>query len=170
MESEIEIRKIDITELDVDAIVNAANSGLQQGGGVCGAIFKKAGADKLTEACSKIGGCKTGSAAITQGFDLKADYIIHAVGPIWQGGNDNEEELLYSAYTKSLNLAKEKDCRSIAFPLISSGIYGYPKNLAWQTAIKACRDFLNETNYNIHIIFAVLSENSKKMGESILKG
>ena len=170
MESEIEIRKIDITELDVDVIVNAANSRLLQGGGVCGAIFDKAGAENLTKACSKIRGCETGSAAITPGFNLKAEYIIHAVGPIWQGGNDNEAELLYGAYTKSLNLAKENDCRSIAFPLISSGIYGYPKNLAWQTAIDACRDFINENNYNIHIIFAVLSENSKKLGESILKG
>lgn len=170
MESEIEIRKIDITELDVDAIVNAANSGLQQGGGVCGAIFKKAGAENLTKACSKIGGCKTGSAAITPGFDLKADYIIHAVGPIWQGGNDNEEELLYSAYTKSLNLAKENDCRSIAFPLISSGIYGYPKNKAWKRAVQACRDFINENeDYKIHIIFAVLSKSSKEMGENTLK-
>ena len=166
----MEIRKIDITELDVDAIVNAANSRLMQGGGVCGAIFKKAGAENLTKACGKIGGCETGSATITPGFDLKAKYIIHAVGPIWQGGNDNEEELLYGAYKQSLNLAKENDCRSIAFPLISSGIYGYPKNLAWQTAIQACRDFLNETNYNINIIFAVLSEDSKKMGESILRG
>lgn len=167
MRKNIEIRQTDITELDVDAVVNAANSRLQEGSGVCGAIFKKAGSDKLRKSCSEIGGCETGSAVITPGFDLKAKYIIHAVGPIWNGGNNNEAELLYDTYYSSLILAKENDCKSIAFPLISSGIYGYPKNEAWQIAVKACRDFLKE--HSMEIIFAVLSDSSRKMGENTLK-
>lgn len=162
----IEIRQTDITELDTDAIVNAANMNLHEGGGVCGAIFSKAGSSELTRACSEIGRSRTGSAVITPGFNLPAKYIIHAVGPIWHGGSENEEELLYSAYTESLKLAEENGCRSIAFPLISSGIYGYPKRDAWKTAIRACRDFLK--SHEIKIIFAVLSDRSKELGESVL--
>lgn len=166
MESTIKVEKIDITEVDVDAIVNAANSGLREGGGVCGAIFRKAGSDKLAEACRKIGGCETGSAGITPAFDLSSRYIIHAVGPIWQGGDNGEAELLYSAYRQSLILARENDCRSIAFPVISSGIYGYPKTQAWEIAIEACLDFIaDNSDYSIDIIFAVLSEQSKELGE-----
>lgn len=118
----IEIIKISITKLKTDAIVNAANEGLGAGGGVCGAIFREAGPQKLTVACSAIGGCKTGHAAITEGFDLHAKYIIHAVGPIWNGGGNGEPELLYSAYKSALNVAKDNDCHSIGFPLISAGI------------------------------------------------
>lgn len=167
MKGSIEIKQTDITDLDVDAVVNAANRGLREGGGVCGAIFSKAGSRELTQACSKIGGCKTGSAVITPGFNLKAKYIIHAVGPIWNGGNDNESELLYSAYASSLKLATENKCESIAFPLISSGIYGYPKDEAWKVALNACEDFIKENQ--IEITFAVLSDESKLMGEGILK-
>ena len=116
MKSIIEIRQVDITDLNVDTIVNAANSRLLEGGGVCGAIFRKAGSEELTEACSSIGGCETGNAVITPGFNLLAKYVIHAVGPIWHGGDNNEAELLYNAYKQSLILAKENDCRSIAFP------------------------------------------------------
>jgi O-acetyl-ADP-ribose deacetylase (regulator of RNase III) len=166
MKSTIEVRKIDITELDVDAIVNAANNGLHEGGGVCGAIFRKAGSDKLAESCRQIGGCETGKAVITPAFDLSSEYIIHAVGPIWQGGGNGEAELLYSAYSQSLILAKENDCHSIAFPVISSGIYGYPKIQAWEIAIEACRDFIaDNSDYLIDIIFAVLSGQSKELGE-----
>ena len=169
MKSSIEIRQIGITELDADVIVNAANSQLLAGGGVCGAIFREAGHGKLTEACSEIGCCKTGEAVITPGFNLKAKYIIHAVGPVWNGGNCNEAELLYSAYEKSLILAKENGCHSIGFPVISSGIYGYPKKEAWQIAIEACNDFINgNSDYLILIIFAVLSDSSKEMGEKTL--
>ena len=170
MESYIEVKQIDITELNVDAIVNAANSQLQEGGGVCGAIFRKAGSMELTDACSKIGSCETGNAVITPGFNLPAKYIIHAVGPIWSGGDDKEAELLYNAYKNSLILTKDNACHSIAFPLISSGIYGYPKNEAWQIAIQSCRDFINDNpNYSIHIVFAVLSDESKKLGENTIK-
>lgn len=149
----IEIKQVDITELNVDAIVNAANSQLQEGSGVCGAIFNKAGSAKLTEACSKIGSCETGNAVITPGFDLTAKYIIHAVGPIWSGGDDNEAELLYNAYKNSLLLSKNNNCHSIAFPLISSGIYGYPKDEAWQIAIQSCMDFTNNNpDYSIIVL------------------
>lgn len=170
MNGNIEIRQIDITELNVDAIVNAANSHLSEGGGVCGAIFRKAGSFELTEACSQIGFCETGNAVITPGFDLPAKYVIHAVGPIWYGGDENEAELLYSAYQHSLILAKQNSCRSIAFPLISSGIYGYPKKQAWEIALKACSDFINENeDFPISIIFAVLSSESKELGENTIR-
>ena len=169
MTGTIEVKRIDITDLDVDAIVNAANSQLLAGGGVCGAIFRKAGMDELTESCQAIGGCETGDAVITPGFNLKAEYVIHAVGSIWQGGDNGEEELLYSAYRQSLNLAKENDCRSIGFPLISSGIYGYPKDEAWKVAVRACSDFIiDNADYEIRIIFAVLSRSSKEMGDETI--
>lgn len=163
----ITIKQTDITDLNADAVVNAANTKLHEGGGVCGAIFKKAGREKLKDACSKIGGCKTGCAVITLGFNLNAKYIIHAVGPVWSGGKSGEAKLLYSTYRESLALAKKNNCRSIAFPLISSGIYGYPKIEAWKIAIKACYDFINENN-SIEITFAVLSDKSKELGENIL--
>ena len=169
MESNIEVKQIDITELDVDAIVNAANSQLLEGGGVCGAIFREAGSMELTEACSEIGSCETGDAVITPGFDLPAKYIIHAIGPIWQGGDDNEAELLYNTYKHSLILAKENNCHSIGFPLISSGIYGYPKVQAWEIAIQSCKDFINDNpDYSINIVFAVLSDGSKELGENTI--
>ena len=169
MKRKIQVKQIDITELDSDAIVNAANSQLKEGGGVCGAIFRKAGPEKLQKSCDEIGGCETGSAAITPGFNLKAKYVIHAVGPVWHGGDANEAELLSGAYTKSLKLAKENDCHSIAFPLISSGIYGYPKKQAWKIAIQSCRDFLDDNpDWDIKIIFAVISDESRHLGESIM--
>ena len=169
--SNIEIKKISITELATDAIVNAANEGLRAGGGVCGAIFREAGLEKLSMACSAIGGCKTGHAAITDGFDLPAKYIIHAVGPIWNGGKNGEPELLYSAYKCSLNVAMDNDIHSIAFPLISAGIYGYPLHGAWEQAISACNGFLDEhPNYEINIIFAVLDDRIMNAGVEILKG
>ena len=169
MESKIEVKKIDITQLNVDAVVNAANSQLLEGGGVCGAIFREAGSKELADACCDIGGCETGDAVITPGFNLSAEYIIHAVGPIWQGGNNNETELLYNAYRQSLILAKENNCHSIGFPVISSGIYGYPKNQAWKIAVQSCDDFINDNlDYPITIIFAVLSDESKELGRNII--
>ncbi len=167
--SAIEIRKISITDLDTDAVVNAANDGLWAGTGVCGAIFAAAGHDKLQAACNKIGHCDTGSAVITPGFNLKAKYIIHAVGPIWNDGKHNEPKLLYGAYYRSLELAVENKCRSIGFPLISAGVFGYPLRDAWNEAIKACRSFLDEhAGYSLDIIFAVLSDEILKVGNEVL--
>lgn len=168
--SSIEIQKIGITKLTVDAIVNAANEGLWEGGGVCGAIFREAGSAELTKACNAIGGCKTGSAVITPGFNLPAKYVIHAVGPAWRGGERNEPRLLYSAYQQSLLVAKENDCHSIGFPLISAGIFGYPKDQAWRKAIQACRDFVKDTpDYEMRIIFAVLEDSIFALGQQTLE-
>ncbi len=167
--SKIEIRKISITALDTDAVVNAANEGLLAGGGVCGAIFKAAGYNRLQSACNKIGHCDTGSAVITPGFDMKAKYIIHAVGPVWKGGKHNERELLYGAYCKSLELAADNGCKSIGFPLISSGIFGYPVSSAWHTALDACKDFLDKNpGADMDIIFAVLSDDVYDIGHKAL--
>ena len=135
--SKIEIIKTGITSLETDALVNAANEGLWEGGGVCGIIFEAAGSRELQAACSAIGGCKTGSAVITPGFKLKSKYIIHAVGPRWMDGKHDEPKLLYSAYKQSLILAVQNNCRSIGFPLISAGIFGYPIDQAWRKAIQA---------------------------------
>lgn len=165
----IKIQKIDITKLTVDAIVNAANEGLWEGGGVCGAVFEAAGSAELTKACNAIGGCKTGHAVITSGFQLPAKYIIHAVGPVWRGGSQNEPQLLYSAYQQSLLAAKENDCHSIGFPLISAGIFGYPKDQAWRRAIQACRDFMNDNpDYEMQVIFAVLDDHILALGQHTL--
>ncbi len=168
--SSIEIKKIGITELDTDAIVNAANEGLWQGGGVCGAIFREAGAAELAKACNAIGGCKTGNAVITPGFKLQALYVIHAVGPRWTDGNHNEPELLYSAYKQSLFLAKENGLHSIGFPLISAGIFGYPVDQAWNRAIQACNDFIGENpGYDMNVIFAVLDDKIIAVGKKTLE-
>ena len=165
--STIEIRKISITDLNTDAVVNAANEGLWAGNGVCGAIFAAAGHDKLQKACDAIGHCDTGSAVITPGFNLKAKYIIHAVGPRWKDGKHGEQEQLYGAYYKSLELAAENNCRSIGFPLISAGIFGYPLEEAWQVAIRACRNFIAAGN-QIDIVFAILNDNIIKVGQKAL--
>lgn len=135
----------DITAQKTDAIVNAANTALQQGGGVCGAIFAAAGARELQAACDRIGRCETGQAVLTEGFRLPARYIIHAVGPVWRGGKQNEETLLASCYRSALLLAHKQQCRSIAFPLISSGIYGYPKEEALRVARQSIEAFLQDT-------------------------
>lgn len=165
----ISIVKADITSLDTDAIVNAANNHLSAGGGVCGAIFSAAGYAELKQACDRIGFCNTGSAVITPGFDLKSKYVIHAVGPIWRGGDQDEEKLLYSTYYQSLKVAKDNSCRSIAFPLVSAGIYGYPQKAAWETAISACMDFQRDEKYDIDVVFSVLRDETYEMGSDILK-
>lgn len=165
----IEIIKTDITGLDTDVIVNAANEGLQAGGGVCGAIFRAAGYRRLQNACDEIGYCATGSTVITPAFDLQSKYVIHAVGPVWKGGSHDEEKLLYGAYTASLKLAVQYGCASIAFPLISAGIYGYPWKLAWKTAIAACYDFLDrDPDAGIRIVFAVLDGEILRLGQEAL--
>ncbi len=163
----INVVNCDITEMDVDAIVNAANGGLAQGGGVCGAIFKAAGPDDMRQACDKYGRCETGDAVITPGFALKAQYVIHAVGPRWKGGGFNEEEMLSSCYSKSLDLARANDCHSIAFPLISSGIFEYPKPKAWRVALESCAQWLAENkDSDMRIAFCVTSDKSLELGES----
>ena len=167
--SKIQIQKISITKFAADAVVNAANSSLAMGGGVCGYIFRDAGVAKMTAACMKLRHCDTGSAVITPGFNLPAKNVIHAVGPVWHGGNRNEPELLYSAYKSSLELAKENDLHSIGFPLISAGIYGYPLDGAWDRAITACKDFISDNpDYEIEITFCVLDDGIMKAGESHL--
>lgn len=147
-----EIIRNDITKMTVDIIVNAANTGLKMGGGVCGAIFDAAGADKLQAECDRIGGCAVGEAVITDSYQLPAKRIIHTVGPVWQGGGADEARLLHRAYTRSLQLALQHDCRSIAFPLISSGIYGYPKDQALKIAVAAIAEFLLEHEMLVYLV------------------
>jgi O-acetyl-ADP-ribose deacetylase (regulator of RNase III) len=131
---------VDITTLAVDAIVNAANTELLPGGGVCGAIHRAAGPE-LAEACAAIGGCPTGDARLTPGFRLPARHVIHAVGPVWRGGGAGEADLLAGAYHASLRLARDAGCRTLAFPAISTGIYGYPLRDATAVAVEAVRAF-----------------------------
>lgn len=147
-----EIIRNDITKMTVDIIVNAANTGLKMGGGVCGAIFAAAGADKLQAECDQIGGCAVGEAVITDGYQLPAKSIIHTVGPVWQGGSADEARLLHRAYTRSLELALKHHCKSIAFPLISSGIYGYPKDQALKIAVAAISEFLLEHELLVYLV------------------
>ena len=140
------------------------DTGLQEGGGVCGYIFQAAGSKQLQDACNSIGGCKTGSAVITPGFKL-CKYIVHAVGPVWHGGNSHEPQDLYSCYRKSMDLAKENNCRSIGFPLISAGIFGYPKDKAWRKALQAVSDWLKSNqDYDIDVIFAILDKDIIELG------
>ncbi len=170
MMSSISIQKVGITSVKADVIVNAANNRLWAGSGVCGAIFLAAGHDKLQAACDAIGSCSTGSAVITPGFNLDAKYIIHAVGPIWRGGSKHEPQQLYNAYMKSLDLAVENDCHSIAFPLISTGIFMYPKDKAWRKAIQACSEFLDShPDADIKIIFSVIDDEILALGKVLLE-
>lgn len=156
-----------ITKMQVDAIVNAANTALQMGGGVCGAIFNAAGAQKMQAACDKLAPIRTGEAVITPGFTLPAKYVIHAAGPAYHP-SDRERcrELLRSAYTESLKLAMKHRCQSIAFPLISSGIYGYPKAEALEVAKYAIEDFLQE--HDMEVYLAVFDKSSFVLSEALL--
>jgi O-acetyl-ADP-ribose deacetylase len=147
-----QIVRDNIVHMKTEAIVNAANAKLTAGGGVCGSIFDAAGYEALQRECNAIGHCDVGGAVITRGYNLPAKHIIHAVGPIFQGGNHNEEMLLRSCYLSSLNLAKEHGIASIAFPLISSGIYGYPKDLALQIAISAIGEFLLHNDMYVYLV------------------
>lgn len=147
-----QIVKGNIVEMETDAIVNAANTGLLRGGGVCGAIFYAAGGRRLQEECSRKAPCPTGSAVMTEGYQLKAKHIIHAVGPVWNGGIYQEEELLSSAYRSALKLARENGCVSVAFPLISAGIYGYPKETAIQIAVSEITKFLEKNRLEVFLV------------------
>jgi len=148
----LEIVRNDITKMKVDAIVNAANTELKMGGGVCGAIFRAAGTDELQAACDMLGNCPVGHAVLTDAFNLPAKYIIHTPGPIWQGGFKNEAKLLQSSYSRTLELAKQYKCESVAFPLLSTGIYGYPKKEALQIAVSTISTFLLENEMLVYLV------------------
>ena len=151
----LKIVHADITRLSADAIVNAANSTLHPGGGVSNAIFKQAGPE-LSKACKKIGLVKTGCAVITNGYKTKARYIIHAVGPVWKGGGSHEEELLSQTYVSALELALENDVRSIAFPLISAGAFGFPPQAALEIAVRTISRFLAEKDSDLYVILTFI--------------
>jgi O-acetyl-ADP-ribose deacetylase (regulator of RNase III) len=154
---QIDIRQADITRLEVDAIVNAANDRLADGGGVCGAIHRAAGPGLLAE-CRTLGGCETGDAKITAGYDLPARHVIHAVGPVWQGGEHGEAALLASCYRKSIRLAEQHGLKSIAFPAISCGIFGYPLERAAAVAIESTLEALHPCESVETVVFACFSE------------
>lgn len=158
----------DITKMNTDAIVNAANSKLLMGGGVCGAIFRAAGEEELQKECEQIKQCPVGHAVITKAYNLKAKYIIHTVGPIYKDGNSNEAKFLRSAYETSLKLAKDYNLKSIAFPLISSGIYGYPKKEALNIAVSTIKEFLADNDMDIYLV--VFDRKAVHLSEELYEG
>lgn len=167
MKRRIKIIKGDITQLDTDAIVNAANRTLLGGGGVDGAIHRAAGKGLLLE-CMTLNGCETGKAKITKGYNLKAKYVIHTVGPVWNGGSHGEEKLLADCYRHSLNIALEHNLDSIAFPAISTGIYGYPPEKAVKVAVSETLKFLGNNSDFREVIFACFDEHTFKLYEEEL--
>jgi O-acetyl-ADP-ribose deacetylase (regulator of RNase III) len=163
----VELIKGDIALLDADAIVNAANNSLLGGSGVDGAIHNAAGPDLLTE-CEKLNGCETGHSKITAGYRLKAKHVIHTVGPVWYGGYRDEHSLLASCYQTSLNLAKERKIKTLAFPGISTGAYGFPKDLAAVIAVNETKRFLKKNSYPQKVIFVAYSDDSYETYRKLL--
>ena len=168
VDSRIEVIKKDITKLKIDAIVNAANSRLLGGGGVDGAIHRAAGPELLEE-CKTLNGCPTGEAKVTEGYKLPAKYVIHTVGPVWKGGNNKEAVLLENCYRNSLLLAQTHNCDTIAFPNISTGIYGYPKQEAAEIAIRTVKDFLKTEKILTQIYFVCFDDINFSIYSEILR-
>jgi O-acetyl-ADP-ribose deacetylase (regulator of RNase III) len=164
----IEIFHGDITTLDVDAIVNAANSSLLGGGGVDGAIHRAAGPGLLEE-CRTLGGCKTGEAKVTNGYNLPARFVIHTVGPVWKGGDYNEDELLASCYRNCLRIADNMKLKTVAFPNISTGVYGFPKDRAASIAVREVKDFFIDDRKIAKVIFAVYDAENLTIYQGLLK-
>ena len=165
---QIEVIFGDITKLEVDAIVNAANSSLLGGGGVDGAIHRAAG-KKLFAECKTLNGCKTGDAKITKGYNLKAKYVIHTVGPVWRGGDEEEENLLASCYKTCLQIAVNNEIKSIAFPNVSTGVYGFPKKLAAEIVHKTVTDFLEKNLLPERILFVTFDEENNSIYNKIFQ-
>ena len=168
VQSPLEVVIADITTIKADAIVNAANSSLLGGGGVDGAIHRAAGRE-LLEACRALNGCRPGQAKITPGFRLPAKHVIHTVGPVWSGGNRGEAELLEACYRNSLNLAAKHELRSVAFPAISTGVYGYPAEKAAMVAVTAIADALGGLSFPDRVIFCCFSEASARLHQKALE-
>jgi O-acetyl-ADP-ribose deacetylase (regulator of RNase III) len=167
--TKIEILEGDITRLPVDAIVNAANTRLAGGGGVDGAIHRAAGVAQLQAACQKLGGCDTGDAKMTPGFNLPAKHIIHTVGPVYRDGKHGEPELLASCYRRSLELAAENGLKTIAFPAISTGVYGYPFEQATEIALRAAADFLHQHETIGQVTFVFFGEHDYAAATKVLE-
>ncbi len=167
-EKRLELINGDITTLEVDAIVNAANNSLLGGGGVDGAIHRAAGPGLLAE-CENLNGCETGKAKITRGYNLKAKYVIHTVGPVWHGGYRDENMLLASCYQSSLELAKEKKIKTVAFPGISTGVYGFPKDLAALIAVNETKRFLSKNSFPEKVIFVTFSDDNYEIYRKLLE-